>query len=134
VAIRIHDSSPTTGGCVITGNNSSSGNRELRCVPAVVDPDGPDDNLFTFGDNDYRLQSVSPCVDTGDPADLPISERDRAGSGRLCDGDGDGTQRVDVGAHEFGRCYANRARSPGQVSRAEPPAPHTSAAMLLRAR
>jgi len=34
--------------------------------PKFADPDGPDNNLLTFGDNDYRLALLSTCLDAGD--------------------------------------------------------------------
>lgn len=35
--------------------------------PLFVDPDGDDDVLLTYRDNDYQLLCYSPCVDGGDP-------------------------------------------------------------------
>lgn len=46
----------------------------LALDPLFADPDGPDDDPATLGDNDYRLAAGSPGIDAGDgdalPADL----------------------------------------------------------------
>ena len=39
--------------------------------PLFVDPNGPDDNPYTYEDNDYRLGSDSPCVDAADNDAVP---------------------------------------------------------------
>ncbi|HUW20065.1 MAG TPA: right-handed parallel beta-helix repeat-containing protein [Sedimentisphaerales bacterium] len=36
--------------------------------PLFVDPNGPDGDPNTWQDNDYRLLSISPCIDAGDPS------------------------------------------------------------------
>ncbi len=51
---------PVEAGTLIWGPGS------LDTDPQFVDPDGPDDDLDTWLDNDYRLQLTSPCVDAGD--------------------------------------------------------------------
>lgn len=69
------------------------------------------DNIFAqpmFVDSlndDYRLTSASPCVDTGDP-DFPSSIlKDLDGNDRVLDGNDDGEAIVDMGAYEFtGSC------------------------------
>jgi predicted outer membrane repeat protein len=57
-----------------------AGNIDLD--PAFVDPDGPDNDPQTFGDNDYRLSLASPCIDAGDNGSIPADAND-------IDGDGD---------------------------------------------
>lgn len=60
------------------------------------------DPQFVAGSSgDLRLAAGSPCIEAGDPLDAPRGV-DAAGTPRLLDGDLDGAQRVDVGAHEFG--------------------------------
>jgi hypothetical protein len=44
--------------------NWGAGNLDLD--PQFVDPDGADNDPTTFGDNVYRLQPSSPCLDAGD--------------------------------------------------------------------
>ncbi|MBU0639968.1 MAG: hypothetical protein KKB50_13955 [Planctomycetes bacterium] len=53
--------------------------------------------------NDYHLTTLSPCIDTGDPAFVAQpDEGDLEGELRVWDADGDGTPRVDMGVDEFG--------------------------------
>lgn len=51
---------------IMTGwdlNSVKDGN--LALDPAFADPDGPDNSLATWADNDYRLLSGSPLIDKG---------------------------------------------------------------------
>jgi len=52
---------------------------------------------------DYRLTNGSTCIDTGTPAtagmNLPFCDLD--GNVRIWDGDGDGIDRIDMGAYEY---------------------------------
>ena len=59
---------------------------------------------------DLRLDSVSPCIDTGDnfvdidPATSgfqKLPETDLAGKPRIIDGDGNDEEVVDMGAYEY---------------------------------
>jgi len=63
--------------------------------PQFRDPDGLDDDVTTWWDNDYRLAPNSPCIDAGQVSattgELDLDEHAR----QLCDG-------VDMGAYEFG--------------------------------
>ncbi|HTF90181.1 MAG TPA: right-handed parallel beta-helix repeat-containing protein [Planctomycetota bacterium] len=65
--------------------NWSVGN--LALDPLFTDADGPDNNSLTFGDNDYRLAALSPCIDA---ADNLIVEPDWLD----LDGDGNTTEPV----------------------------------------
>jgi hypothetical protein len=83
-----------TGGYGGTGNHGQD--------PLFVDPDGPDDDLNTWADNNYRVLGSSPCTDTGDPAYVPVpGELDLDGQQRIRDGTGDGVARIDMGAYEY---------------------------------
>jgi predicted outer membrane repeat protein len=44
------------------------GSGNIDADPLFVSPGGPDGNPLTFGDNDYRLAPLSPCIDAGDDA------------------------------------------------------------------
>lgn len=55
--------------------------------PLFVDPDGPDDDVTTYADNVYRLQSNSPLLDAGAVTYLPPDFAD-------LDGDGDTNELV----------------------------------------
>ncbi|MBI5433535.1 MAG: hypothetical protein HZA52_11960 [Planctomycetes bacterium] len=61
--------------------NWNAGN--LAVDPRFVDADGPDDDPLTFGDNVYRLQSSSPCLDAGDNAGVGPDANDIDGDGNL---------------------------------------------------
>ena len=54
---------------------------------------------------DYRLLPGSPCIDKGDP--LSTVSNDYDGVWRPLDGNGDGTNRVDMGAYEFAATSAD---------------------------
>ncbi|MBW6492529.1 MAG: T9SS type A sorting domain-containing protein [Lentimicrobium sp.] len=55
------------------------------------------------GEHPYQLSPGSPCIDTGTPdttgLNLPLT--DLMGNYRIWDGDGDGIERIDMGAYEF---------------------------------
>ncbi len=75
--------------CDVQGGWPGGGNIDLD--PIFVDADG----------EDYRLQISSPCIDAGD-ATLRTCDQDLAGVPRVLDGRLSGSQRVDIGALEFG--------------------------------
>jgi predicted outer membrane repeat protein len=60
-----------------------AGNLDLD--PAFADPDGPDNDPATLGDNDYRLTLASPCIDAADNGSIPPDSND-------IDGDADVTE------------------------------------------
>ncbi len=67
--------------------------------PLFADPDGPDNKPSTLGDNDYRLQAASPCVDAGANGPLVPPGLDLDGRLRIARGPG-GSLTVDIGAYE----------------------------------
>ncbi len=88
----------------VSDNNVSlsSGSLDYSCT--TPDPGGTgnitDDPQF-INDfvGDYRLLSTSPCIDKGSPTSTVSNDYD--GVWRPLDGNGDGTNRVDMGAYEF---------------------------------
>ena len=118
--ISVHASEPVVSYCDVQGGWPGEGN--IDADPLFVDPDGPDDDLLTWEDNDFRLAGGSPCVDAGcnmavppDVADLDgdgdtteATPLDLDGEGRFFDDpDTDDTgcgcpPIVDMGAYEFG--------------------------------
>ncbi len=86
--------SPTYS-CVQGWTNEGMGN--ISHDPLFVDPDGPDDNPKTYGDNDYHLQPTSPCIDSGvNYYWLVWPQRDLERNCRLQGG------HVDMGCYEYG--------------------------------
>ena len=69
--------------------------------PMFADPDGPDDVIGTL-DDDFRLSAVSPYIDAGSLAAIPVgTTTDLAGGVRVLDGDGFGAALPDLGAYEY---------------------------------
>lgn len=48
----------------------------LALDPLFVDPDGPDNDPVTIGDNVYRLKATSPCLDAGDTSNAFLDVTD----------------------------------------------------------
>ncbi len=57
--------------------------------PMMRDPDGPDDDINTRGNNDFRLAAGSPCIDAGDNSLVPADAFD-------LDGDGDTNEPIPI--------------------------------------
>ena len=97
------NSYPTVRYCDVEGGYAGTGN--LNSDPLFADPDGPDDDLETCEDNDFRLQADSECMDRGynSAPELPLADLD--GKSRKIDGDNNGSYTVDMGAYEFGALY-----------------------------
>ncbi len=92
--------------CTISDSSgwpASTSDHITNTDPMLLDPDGPDDDLTTWDDNDYRLDSLSPCVDTGEI--IPWLYTDIRGSVRPVDGDKNGTPQFDIGAYEYSEYY-----------------------------
>lgn len=92
----------STYSCIEGG---STGTGTIALHPQFVrDPSPGSDAIWGTPDDDLgdlRLQPTSPCIDAGDPR-TAASGLDMGAHPRLLDGDLDGTQRIDMGAHEFG--------------------------------
>ena len=58
------------------------------------------DPQFSFF-SDMRLLQSSGCIDTGSNEHIMNFQQDAEGGFRICDGNGDGTATVDIGAFEF---------------------------------
>jgi hypothetical protein len=91
----------SAGVVVETGSILDWGTGNIALDPQFLDADGPDDDPETWADNDFHLVRQSPCIDAGDPAFAALpGETDLDGNPRVCDGNGDGTAIVDMGAYE----------------------------------
>mgnify|MGYP001068190210 CR=1 FL=1 len=63
-----------------------------------------EDPLFAaYGEKPYQLSPGSPCIDAGTPdtTGLNLPLMDLLGNLRIWDGDGDGIDRIDMGAYEY---------------------------------
>lgn len=70
---------------------------------------------------DYRLRFDSPLIDRGDPTPLfTDQDPDIDGDPRVHDSDGDGSERVDIGAQEYQRLAPTAAISAGSAFFGEP--------------
>ena len=77
--------------------NCSPGAGASYVDPALVDYDP---SRVDYAANDYHLQSYSLCIDMGTDSYVGIVWFDIDGDTRPLDGDGDGLERVDIGADE----------------------------------
>jgi hypothetical protein len=73
------------------------GGGNIDLDPLFVDPNGPDTIAGTSDDN-LRLQSLSPCINSGDNGAATGASEDLDGTERIVDG------TVDMGAYEFQDC------------------------------
>lgn len=79
----------------IQGWSKNNSYHNVNEDPLFVDADGPDDIVGTI-DDDFRLQSGSPCIDTGEKSMVPeYVLEDLDGLPRIQNG------LVDMGAYEF---------------------------------
>ena len=72
-------------------NTGSPDASDLTVDPELKDP----------GNHDFKLQSSSPCIDEGDNAATGVPADDIEGRARPFDGDGNGSDIVDMGAYEY---------------------------------
>lgn len=89
----------------------------INADPLFLDPDGPDNDPNTYGDNDFSLSMGSPCIEAGHPGVGPsLDFLDARRHVRPWDGDGDGIARVDVGAYEYGSSCPGDLDSDGAIA------------------
>jgi hypothetical protein len=72
------------------------GEGNLDADPLFLDPDGPDDDPNTWGDNDYHLSPGSPCIDAANNTAVPLDAAD-------LDGDGNTSERTPMDLDGFPR-------------------------------
>ncbi len=94
---QFEDSTAPTYSCIEDWSGGGDGN--INADPRFLDPSGPDDDLDTYEDNDYRLSPASPCIDVGLNEDWMWSGVDMSGNPRIFHGDQ--SQTVDMGAYEY---------------------------------
>jgi hypothetical protein len=108
--IYVYGSWKPTHSCIEDWTAGGEGN--ISKNPRFLDPDGPDDDPETYGDNDYRLADASPCIDAGVNEDSMWGSVDLDSRPRiLC---GASSLTVDMGAYEYPakqrvRCHLDRA-------------------------
>jgi fructose-specific component phosphotransferase system IIB-like protein len=117
-AIYDREARSTIRNCIIWGNNAADGTQlydtqtpSYSCIedwagggegnigadPRFLDADGPDDDPYTFDDNDYRLSADSPCIDAGvNYLWFTWPQQDLDGNCRFVGGS------VDMGCYEYG--------------------------------
>ncbi len=68
VTVRYSNVQQTTAGDVDPDVTFAAGNLGTSASdnPLFNDPDGPDNTVYTYADNDFRLQALSRCIDAGD--------------------------------------------------------------------
>jgi parallel beta-helix repeat protein len=95
---QIYDSATPTYSCIQGWTGGGEGNIAPPSA-GFVDPDGPDDDPDTWGDNNYRLRGDSPCVDSGKNENWMAGAADLDGHPRILFGVSSAT--VDLGAYEY---------------------------------
>jgi hypothetical protein len=85
---EIYSGTPTVSYCNVQGGYPGEGNIDQD--PLFVD----------MLNGDFHITSNSPCIDNG-TNDAPLSSTDFEGDPRKCDGDGNGSEIVDMGSDEY---------------------------------
>jgi len=83
------DTTTVTYSCILGGYGDPDTTHNIDCNPQFTDPDA----------GDYHLQPTSCCIDAGTNNDAPSKDKD--GSSRPGDGNGDGVAICDMGAYEY---------------------------------
>lgn len=94
--LQLSESSVPSYCCIQDWVEGGEGN--ITGDPAFADPDGPDNDPETGGDNDYRLTDESPCVEAGRNADWMWDAFDLDGNPRILPSSW--RWKVDMGAYE----------------------------------
>ncbi len=94
---QMDNCSVPTYSCIEGGTQGGAGNTAQ--YPLFVSLDGPDKNLNTYEDNDYRLVNGSPCIDKGTNLPWVWTAHDLDGFVRVVYGNASKT--VDMGAYEY---------------------------------
>jgi hypothetical protein len=94
--IHVGTGDPIVDYSCVEGGWTGSGGDNLDGDPLFVDRDGPDDDLATVEDNDYRPGPGSPCIDGGRSWSAQVDLTDE-------DGDGDMTELIPVDLPGFAR-------------------------------
>ena len=82
--VRFSDVQGGQAGVVVTpGATLTWGAGNLNVDPSFADPDGPDNNPATLGDNNWRLGALSPCIDAGSNLLVPQDFFDQDGDRKL---------------------------------------------------
>lgn len=90
-----------SGVLVHAGSSLHWGTGNIAADPLSVDADGPDDDCWTWADNNHHLSRWSPCIDAGDSAYVAApGETDLDGQPRVVDGNSDGSAILDMGPYE----------------------------------
>jgi len=95
--VQIQHSNEPVYSCIEGWAGGGQGNISLD--PLFADADGPDDDLETYEDNDYRLSPDSPCIDAGYNSLYDLPRLDLDGNLRIAFGGKSLT--VDMGAYEY---------------------------------
>jgi hypothetical protein len=103
---QMHNCGIPTYSCIEGGTRGGQGNTDQ--YPLFADLDGPDNNLNTYEDNDYRLVNGSPCIDKGTNLSWVWTAQDLNGFVRAIYGSISKT--VDMGAYEYRSFLFNIAK------------------------
>lgn len=99
---QLYSGSIPTYSCIHGWTGGGQGNTAI--FPLFVDPDGPDDDVNTYNDNNYRLSwshlIPSACIDKGKNETWMQGATDRDGNPRIYYGLS--SMKVDMGAYEYG--------------------------------
>jgi len=96
---QLYDSKEPIYSCIQDFTGEGEGNTAED--PGFVDPDGADDDPYTYNDNDYRLSPASPCIDAGRNEGWMWETLDPDGNPRIFPVKSMFSWKADMGAHEY---------------------------------